>query len=118
MENGRKSVGKDTNLFYIMQHVTGTTWPLYHRVRRDSSVDLDILRSIISLPRAVRDYKRTIDCSIWTNTVWHISSWKWKSAVIYLHTKYAVTIHLSLQQDLYNFRIRHFFRLILYARVS
>jgi hypothetical protein len=25
MENGRKSVGKDTNLFYIMQHVTGTT---------------------------------------------------------------------------------------------
>jgi hypothetical protein len=64
--------------------------------------------SIILLLKAVRDYTCTIDCSIWDNNDCGISSWKWKSAIIYLQVKYALAIHLSLQQDLHNFYIRHF----------
>jgi hypothetical protein len=51
----------------------------------------------------VFDYKCTSDCSIWANNDFGISSWKWKSATIYLQIKHALAIHLSLQQDLHNF---------------
>jgi hypothetical protein len=65
----------------------------------------------------VFDYKCSSDRSIWPNNDCGISSWKWKSAKIYLQINYALAIHLPLQQDLYNV-IAVIFGLIVYTSVS